>query len=185
MVRVVEVPVGATLEALGEALSACFWWSLDEVAMFTVRAVRYSACSLVESLPSREVTVDSLGLRVGERFTWALDVTMGWLVDVRVEAVTAVDDGRVRCVSGRRAGPPVWCRCPAEFFAWEDEHTLVEFIDCLSVVLDTDDAGSALIGERLAGIAAWVLRDRFDQDRVNTALDTLEVRSCVSSSRSA
>ena len=67
MVRVVEVPVGATLEALGEALSACFWWSLDEVAMFTVRAVRYSACSLVESLPSREVTVDSLGLRVDRK----------------------------------------------------------------------------------------------------------------------
>lgn len=108
------------------------------------------------------------------------------MVDVRVEAFSDADDVGVgvRCVSGRRAGPPVWCRSPAEFYRWEDEHNFGEFIDCLSEMIDTQDRGE-VIGERLTGVAVWVVRDRFDKARLNTALGSLEICSCVSSSRSA
>ncbi len=189
IVRVVEVTAVATLAMLDEVLAACLGWSGEDVSMFTVRAVSYSGNPLVGALPTRGVMVGSLGLRAGERFTWCPDLTSGWMVDVRVEAFSDADDVRVgvgvRCVSGRRAGPPVWCRSPAEFYGWEAEHNFGEFIDCLSGMIDARDRGDVVIGERLAGIAAWVVRDRFDKARVNIALGSLEVRSCVSSSRSA
>ena len=87
IVRVVEVPAGASLAVLDGVLAACLGWAGEGPAVFTVRAVSYSRTAMLGVLSTGAVTVGSLGLRVGERFTWCPDVTTSWVVDVRVDGL--------------------------------------------------------------------------------------------------
>ena len=106
IVRTVEVPAEATLQLLHEALLVCLDWSGQHLHVFTIRAVDYSADWMIDGIDTRNVTLDSLALRVGERFTWSYDFTAGWVIELRVESVAGETACAVRCVSGRRRGPP-------------------------------------------------------------------------------
>ena len=128
---------------------------------------------------------------MGKRFTWRYDFLSGWAIDLRVEAVISDELAlaTVRCVSGRRACPPKWCGGPAEFQAWEDSHSLVEFLECVEELRDGVDADGApvepdCLEERLVALARWVVRVRFGKAVVNRRLTMLEVRPCASLSRS-
>ena len=156
---------------------------------FTIRAAGYSSDWMVDACDTRDVTIDSLGLRVGERFTWRYDFLAGWVIDLRVEAVTGDELATIRCVSGRRAGPPEWCGGPAGFQAWEDSHSLLEFLECIGELRDGVDAYGAPVDpdyleDRLVALARWVGRVRFGKAVVDRRLTVLEVRPCVSLSRS-
>ena len=105
IVRTLEVPASATLAVVHEALLVCFGCSGECLHKFTVRAAGYSSDWMVDATETRDVTIDSLGLRVGERFTWRYDFLSGWVIDLRVEAVSTNELATVRCVSGRPAGP--------------------------------------------------------------------------------
>jgi hypothetical protein len=75
------------------------------------------------------------------------------------------------------------------FRAWEDSHSVLEFIECVAEVREGVDADGGPVDrqdavERLRMLAGWMVRDRFDQADVNRRLHELEVPSCVSSSRS-
>ena len=189
IVRTLEVPASATLAVLHEALLVCFGWSGECLHEFTIRAAGYSSDWMVDALDTRDVAIESLGLRVGERFTWRYDFLSGWVTDLRVEAVTTNELATVRCVSGRRAGLPEWCGGPAGFQAWEDSHSLVEFLECVEELRDGVDAYGApvepdCLEERLVALARWVVRVRFGKAVVNRRLTMLEVRPSVSLSRS-
>jgi hypothetical protein len=189
IVRTVVVPADATLQLLHEALLVCLDWSGEHLHAFTIRAVDYSADWMIGGVDTRNVTLDSLGLRVGERFTWSYDFTAGWVIDLRVESVAGEDPTGVRCVSGRRVGPPERCGGPGGFRAWEDSHSVLEFVECVTEIRDRFDAHGVAVDrqdvvERLRTLARWMVRDRFDKAGVNRRLHELEVRSCVSSSRS-
>lgn len=173
---------------LHEALLVCLGWSGEHLHAFTIRAVGYSADWMIDGVDTRDVTIGSLSLRVGERFTWSYDFTAGWVIDLRVEAIAGDDPSTVRCVAGRRVGPPEWCGGPGGFRAWEDSHSVLEFIECVTEVRDAVDAHGVPVErqdavERLRTLARWMVRDRFDKAGVNRRLHLLEVRSCVSSSR--
>ena len=77
-----EVALSATLAVLHEALLACFGWSGECLHEFTIRAAGYSSEGLVDAIDTRTVTLGSLGLRVGERFTWRYDLAAGWIIDL-------------------------------------------------------------------------------------------------------
>ena len=102
----IEVPDAVTLAVLHEALLILFGWSGEHLHEFTIRAVGYSTDWAVDAEDSRQVTLEAFGLRVGERFCWAYDFFAGWIDDIRVEAITAESGTAIRCLSGRRAGPP-------------------------------------------------------------------------------
>ena len=186
IVRTLEVASSATLAVLHEALLACFDWSGECLHEFTIRAAGYSSEWVVDAIDTRGVTIESLALRVGERFVWCYDFAAGWLVDLRVEAIT-VDGGPalVRCVSGKRAGPPQWCGGPAAFYEWEDSHSVIEFLDCIDEIRDGVDVyGEPVelewLEDRSRALARWAARDRFGKADVNRRLKALEVTSCVS-----
>ena len=189
IVRTLDVPGSATLDVVHEALLVCFGWSGECLHEFTIRAAGYSSDWMVDACDTRDVTIDSLGLRVGERFTWRYDFLAGWVIDLRVEAVTGDELAMIRCVSGRRAGPPEWCGGPAGFQAWEDSHSLLEFLECIGELRDGVDAYGAPVDpgcleDRLVALARWVGRVRFGKAVVDRRLTVLEVRPCVSLSRS-
>ncbi len=189
IVRTIEVPAAAKLAVLSEAMLILFGWSGEHLHEFTIRAVGYSTDWAVDADDSRKVTLDSLALRPGERFCWAYDFFAGWVVDVRVEAVTADIGSRISCLSGRRAGPPEWCGGHSGFRAWENAHSLSEFLECLLQVHDhVDERGDPVdpfdLLHRLEAVTNWMLRERFDKADLNGRLPTLEVPSCVSSSKS-
>ena len=190
IVRTVEVSGVVMLAGLHEALLVLFDWSGEHLHEFTIRSVDYSSDWLIDGLDTRTVTIDSLRLRPGERFVWCYDFTAGWVIDLRVEAVTDRSSAAaVRCVSGRRAGPPEWCGGPGGFYAWEDGHSVSEFLDPVVEVRDGVDVYGQRVDasdavEHLRAVSRWMLRGRFEKTVVNRALAALEVPACVSSSRS-
>ena len=190
IVRTLEVASSATLAVLHEALLACFDWSGECLHEFTIRAVGYSGEWLVDAIDTRTVTIESLGLRSGERFTWCYDFSAGWIIDLRVEAITTTITGPlVRCVGGKRAGPPECVGGPARFYAWEDSHSVIEFLDCIDEIRDGVDAYGGPVElewleDRLRALARWAARDRFGKADVNRRLKAVEVTSCVSSFKS-
>ncbi len=189
IVRTIEVPAAATLTVLSDAMLILFGWSGERLHEFTIRAVGYSTDWAVDAEDSRKVTLDSLGLRVGERFCWAYDFFAGWVVDIRVEAVTTEPGSRISCLSGRRAGPPEWCGGHDGFRAWENAHSLSEYAECLMQARDhVDEYGQPVdpfdLLYRLEALSLWVLRYRFDKAGVNGRLLTLGVPACVSLSKS-
>ena len=189
IVRTIEVPAAATLSVLNEAMLILFGWSGEHLHKFTIRAVGYSTDWVVDADDSRNVTLDSLELRVGERFCWAYDFFADWNVDIRVEAVTADTGSRISCLSGRRAGPPEWCGGHDGFRAWENAHSLSEYIECVVQLRDhVDEYGQPVdpidLLDRFEALSLWVLRYRFDKAGVNGRLPTLGVPACVSLSKS-
>ncbi len=189
IVRTIEVPAAVTLAVLNDAMLILFGWSGEHLHEFTIRAVDYSTDWVVDADDYRKVTLDSLELRVGERFCWAYDFFAGWIVDIRVEAVNDEPGSKIVCLSGRRAGPPEWCGGRAGFRAWENAHSLSEYTECLVQLRDhVDEYGHPVdpfdVLYRLEVLSGWVLRYRFDKAGVNGRLPTLEVPACVSSSKS-
>ena len=65
IVRTIEVPAGATLAVLNEAMLVLFGGSGEHLHQFTIRAVGYSTDWAVDADDSRTVTLEGLGLRVG------------------------------------------------------------------------------------------------------------------------
>jgi len=186
IVRTIDVPAGLSLSELNRVLLACFGWSGECLHVFDVRAHRYSDCWIVEAETSVDVTLESLGLRQGERFSWFYDFVAGWHIRCLVEAV--VDDAdSVVCVDGRRAGPLEWTRGPAGFYRWEDSFSVLDMFEALDDVIAGDDDRGDGEGEavhRLRAVSRWMVRDGFDKTVLNGRLSMLEVPSCVSLSRS-
>ena len=89
IVCTIEVPDAATLAVFNEAMLVLFGWSGEHLHEFTIRSVGYSSDWAVDAEDSRKMNLEGLGLRFGERFCWARDFFAGWIVDIRVEAITA------------------------------------------------------------------------------------------------
>lgn len=191
VVRIVDVPAAVALPLLHRVLLACFDWSGEHLHAFEIRGRSYSDSVYVDAESSRNVTLGSLGLRVGERFCWRYDFSAGWVIDARAEGL--IDTIHVKVVSGRRAGPPGWVDGPGGFVDWEDAHSMIEVLD---IVSDAIDAGPGtdldILRDRLWPLLAWLGRDVFDRRRIQQAVwevcgrgEQLEVPSCESSSKSA
>jgi len=136
IVRTIEVPAGMSLPQLHLVLLACFGWSSECLHVFEVRGRSYSDSGYVDAERSTDVTIGSLGLRIGERFVWRYDFYSNWAIDIRVQA--ASDIGAVGVVSGRRAGLPGWVGGPDRFAVWEDAYSMFEVAD---IVAEANAAG--------------------------------------------
>jgi len=200
IVRTLVVPSKLSLADLNRVLLECFGWSGECLHVFDVRARSYSDCSMVDwAETSINVTLESLSLRRGERFSWCYDFIAGWRVTCLVEALGVDDADEVVCVDGRRAGPLGWIRGPAGFYRWEDSFSILDMVEALGDFINIDDRPSddghqeedddradreveAL--HRLRVVSRWMVRDGFDKAVLNGRLSMLEVPSCVSLFRS-
>jgi hypothetical protein len=77
IVRTLDMPEQASLAVLHEALLTVFDWSDEHLHQFNIRAVMFSGAPMVDAEGTGDVTLGSLGLRVGERFCWIYNFTAG------------------------------------------------------------------------------------------------------------
>jgi Plasmid pRiA4b ORF-3-like protein len=166
IMRRVIVDVNTTLAALDDVLRSAFGWPRDTHGRFRVHGCWFGSSSPAGD--DRGTTLDVFGLRVGERFVYRHDAAGSWVHDIRVEAVRrhATRETVPRCVGGRRAVPPAWCRDALAFMAWEDTYTPVGVTDTVDPLAD---AGVLGVGEHVEMMAWWV-RDVFDRRAVNCRL---------------
>jgi hypothetical protein len=164
IVRCVVVNVKITLAALDLVLRDAFRWPGDTHGRFRVHG-RWCGSSPGDD---RSTTLDGFGLRVGERFVYQHDAARSWIHDIRVEAVRRHDTRETvpRCVGGRRAVPPAWCRDALAFMAWEDTYTSIGVPDVVDPIADVGVLG---VGEDVE-MMAWWARDLFDRRAVNRRL---------------
>ena len=194
IVRRIDVPGSVSLPMLHDVLLACFDWTGECLHEFDIRGRCYSHVAFVSAESSLQVTIESLGLRLGERLEWRYDFVAGWVIDARVEGFVDVDTPTV--VSGRRRGPLEWVSGPAAFAAWEESFTWVEFYEIadqlVDVIRDRPPEDVELLHERLLRMERWVHRNGFDLARTRRAVHDVSDRwahregsSCESSSTSA
>lgn len=118
--RRLEVPVGASLADLAEALLWSFGWDNSHLHLFTPpgrdRQPVYVPGGQLEFMEGDEVEATTEAVAVGEllgskgdELELHYDFGDGWVHRIRVEAELAESDARIRCTDGRRSGPPEDC----------------------------------------------------------------------------
>ncbi len=121
--RRLEVPVGASLADLAEALLWSFGWNNSHLHLFTPpgrgRQPSYAPVEQLEFMEDDEAAATTQSVAVGDllrgkgdELELRYDFGDGWVHRIRVEAVRADGDARIRCTDGRRAGPPDDCGGP-------------------------------------------------------------------------
>ena len=164
IVRRVAVNVKITLAALDLVLRAAFGWPGDTHGRFRVHGCWFGSLSPAGD----DRSMDAFGLRVGDRFVYQHDAARSWVHDIRVDTLRRHDTRETvpRCVGGRRAVPPAWCRDALAFMAWEDTYTPIGVTDTVDPLAD---AGVLGVGEHVE-MMAWDARDVFDRRAVNRQL---------------
>lgn len=167
--RRLEVPVGASLAELAEALLWSFGWNNSHLHLFTRPGrgnqpvyVPADQLEFAEGQPVKATTdataVGELLRREGDELELHYDFGDGWEHRIRVEDEVAAGDPRIRCTGGRRAGPPDDCGGP-----WGYENLLAaiagpthpeheELLEWLGGPLDPEAFDVGAVDRMVAGI---------------------------------
>lgn len=109
-------------------------WEGLHLYQFRLRARRLGSWELSASSP--DVTLASLRLRTGTRFTYEYDLNIPWRHEVRVEGHLAAGQAYPRCTGGDGACPPEDCGGPAGYFAGLDEAMSLDALDDLATMVE-------------------------------------------------
>jgi hypothetical protein len=95
----------------------------------------------------------------------------GWVHDVRVEQIMALEAGRSypRCVGGARARPPEDCGGVWAFLEWRQHHHLYAVVARMLELVADEDLFDEHRAEFLE-LCRWLTRDRFDRRALNRRL---------------
>jgi hypothetical protein len=113
--RRVLVPADCTLRELHGVFQVAMGWEGIHLFQFCLRAARYGSWELSASSP--DVTLESLRLRTGARFTYEYDLNSPWCHEVRLEERLEPVAGQAypTCIAGHEACPPEDCGGPAGY----------------------------------------------------------------------
>ena len=113
--RRVLAPSTTTLRELHGVIQAAMGWEGIHLYQFCLRGARYGSWELSTSSP--EVTLASLRLRKGARFTYEYDLNIPWRHEIRIESQSGTDKGKTYpvCTGGGGACPLEDCGGPAGF----------------------------------------------------------------------
>ncbi len=180
--RRLVVTTDSTIADLHEVLQASFGWSDDHLHRFEIQGREYGISYLggiTFRHDARTIRLESLGLRVGERFLYEYDFGDAWLHDLRVEQIVEAQPGTPypRCIGGRRAGPPENCGGPWAYQEWRQDHRRYEVTDRLLELFVADADERSDNAWEIEDLCRWVVRDRFDRRVLNRRLAVLAERS--------
>ncbi len=179
------VPGHTSVAGLHTVLQTAFGWCGEHLHRLVIHGTEYGIAYVGGPGfrdDARTVRLDELGLRLGERFTYEYNFTAGWQADLRVEQIqpSAPARGYLRCVGGRRAGPPEDWGGPWAFVEQTQPHlvftAIVRAAEIISQVLEADENTVFVLGEQrdeLASLLPLLGLERFDRRALNHALAAL------------
>lgn len=107
--RIVAVPETMTLEALHGTIQGVFAWFDYHLYAFEVNGKQFTGPDGREGSVGKaeDVTLESLRLKKGARFTYTYDFGDDWRHEIVLEARTPLTDNAFLpwCIGGERAGP--------------------------------------------------------------------------------
>ncbi|TQN42100.1 uncharacterized protein DUF1841 [Blastococcus colisei] len=166
--RRVLVPDDLTLAGLHDVIQVAMGWTDTHLHDFRVGDARYgdpgqlSGGWLDDSRDEAAVRVDQVLPRVGDRLRYTYDFGDDWEHEVLVESVEpAVGPVALRCLAGRRAGPP------------EDCGGVWGYADLCAAACNPDDPAAA---DRLEWLGHPFDPAHFDREAVDERLGALDRR---------
>lgn len=167
--RRLTMPESITLARLHELIQIAFGWTDSHLHLFEIGGEEYGPSAEGIKARSERVRLSRL-VSVGDRFSYVYDFGDDWRHTVEVEKrlPSGTAHRGVRCVAGRRAGPP------------DDCGGVYGYQDLLQVIADPERADEELLSWAAEALGTTVARlptydpARFDQAGINATL--LEVR---------
>ena len=176
--RRILVRADSTIADLHSTLQTAFGWSDDHLHRFVIHGREYGIsyiCGVSFRDDPHEITLGSLGLRQGERFSYEYDLSSGWIHDVGVEAILPAVPTRCYpvCTGGRRAVPPEGCSGPWSFVELRQRYSpaavALRLLEMFDELLEGSGDLDALRYE-FDELRPWVEIDRFDRRTANQRL---------------
>ena len=163
------VPGPCSLHDLHGILQVAMGWEGIHLYQFCLRAARFGSWEVSASSP--EVTLASLRLRRGARFTYEYDLNIPWRHEVRVEDHLPTAPGKAIpcCTGGDGACPPEDCGGPEGYLAGLDEAASLEALDDLGTMAE-------IIREAVLDGRSEVLDDEETRWRLEHAVERSKAR---------
>ena len=167
--RRVLVPSATTLRELHGVIQVAMGWHGIHLYQFRLRSARYGSWELSASSP--EVTLASLQLRRGARFTYEYNLNIPWRHEVRIENQLGPEASKTypTCTGGGGACPPEYCGGPAGFMA---ERNGVLSLDALEDL----DTMTEIIGQVVLERRTDLLDDEDTKWRLESAVERSKAR---------
>ena len=166
-----------TLDDLHHTIQMSFNWTNYHLHEIDIRGKTYGTCSnfMAHAENSALVSIDSLQLRVNERFSYEYNFTDDWRVEVRLENIlkSATQKFYPYCIAGNRAGPPEDCGGPNAYMELDEyysDYKIMEIIsNRLEEIKENGEDIDCLRGT-LNELKYWVNRSDFDRKEANVLL---------------
>jgi hypothetical protein len=177
------VPAVTSIADLHTILQTAFGWGDEHLHRFVIHGTEYGISAF--GTPgfrddARQVRLDELGLRLGEKFTYTYNYFAGWRLDLRLEQTLLATAGRIypRCTGGRRAGPPEDWDGPWTFAEQTQPYLVFEAMlraaEIIGQLLDADEeqdwTSVGVHRGELAALAPLLGLERFNRRALNDAL---------------
>jgi hypothetical protein len=163
--RRLTVPESITLERLHELIQIAFGWTDSHLHLFDIDGEEYGPADEWVETRSENIRLSRL-VAVGDRFSYVYDFGDDWRHTIQFEKRLPAGSGLggLRCIAGRRAGPPENCG------------GIYGYQDLLDVIANPERADEELLswaaetlGTTTAQLPAYDPA-RFDQVEINAAL---------------
>jgi Plasmid pRiA4b ORF-3-like protein len=134
--RRVVMPAEYSLRELHGVIQVAMGWEGIHLYQFRLRAARYGSCELSASSP--DVTIESLRLRNGARFTYEYDLNVCWRHEIRIEDRLELDPRKTYPVFLDRHGacPPEDCGGAAGYLERRAAALSLAAFDGLNTIVD-------------------------------------------------
>ena len=133
--RRVLVPGTSILRELHGMIQLAMEWEGIHLYQFCLRFQRYGSWQVSASPP--DVTLASLKLRKGARFTYEYDLNIPWRHEVRIEEDrldATAGKAHPTCIAGDGACPPEDCCGPRDYLAGLDDISSWDALNCATSV---------------------------------------------------
>ena len=168
-----------TLADIHYALQIAFDWTDEFLHRFHFRGRIYAvprAWGTDYTHIAQNTSLQSLNLRLRERFVYEYNFFDWWQVEIRFEKVLDFDGARSYpiCMGGKQTGPPENCGGVASYLALREEkyhpaHLLTRFRE-IAQEAEADTVCRERIQAEFPDLAYWLTYYKFDRRRVNRRL---------------
>lgn len=168
-----------TLAVFHETLQIVFGWSDEFLHRFQIRGCTYAVPRLLGTeytKSAEEVTIQSLNLRLRERFLYEYNFLDWWRVAIRLENMLPLEEGQSYpfCIGGSQAGPLEDCGGPNAYLhlrttTYHPLFLILRLQEMADQYPDDREYGRK-IRETFPDLDYWLKVYHFDRDNVNKQL---------------